>query len=259
MGIVGLSASKWRTAVWVASGALLLAACQGREGRADAAASPETDGWTRPPSIQTASVDRGALVVTGVAEPNGRVVLRTETGVAYGTAADEEGLFQLRAPLSPHTLLLRSETQVGREAAASADRLLVVAGGRGPIALLRSGSAARRLDGTPTLGSVDTDGRVVLASGFAPGPVTVEAGGQVGRAAPDSKGHWSLMTNLPPDGGDIRVGTVTSTWPGAGTLEAAGGPRAERAGQGWRVMWSTDSGAAQSTWLPDGDGSFTHD
>lgn len=244
----------------IVSCGLLLSACQGREGRADAEVSPENDGWTRPPSIRAATMDRGALVVSGVAEPNGRVVLRTETGVAYGTAADAEGRFQLRAPLPAQTVLLRPETQVGQEAVTSAAHLLVVAGGRGPIALLKSGSAARRLDGTPALGAIDTDGRVVLASGFAPAPVTVEAGGQPRRVTPDSTGSWSMMTDLPLTGGSIRVGSVAWTWPGAGTLEAqAGAARAERVGQGWRVVWSTDAGAPQSTWLPDRAMAFTGD
>jgi hypothetical protein len=98
---------------------------------------------------------------------------------------------------------------------------------------------------------VDSDGRMRMASGRAANsaPVLVQAAGDSVRVTPDAKGRWSLTLG-PADGPDeIQAGGTGFAWPG----EAGGGasPRVERAGQGWRVVWTGSGGARQSTWLPD--------
>jgi len=213
-------------------------------------------GWTRPPAILSVQSTSANLIFTGMAEPGARVVLRNDSGAAYAAAADGRGRFEIRMTAPAGDLWLRPETQVGQDAAPSPDRLLIVAGGRGPIVLLRSGGPTLRLDQAPALGAVDSDGRMRLASGRAagPAPVVVSAGGESVSVTPDAAGRWSLM--LRPAGGpdEIEAGGSRFVWPGeAGNGEAGPGAssRIERAGQGWRVAWTGAGGARQTTWLPD--------
>lgn len=220
---------------------------------------PAAGGWTRPPMIRAVRRMPGGLVFSGEAEPGSRVVLRSESGPAHAAAADGQGRFEIRMAGPTGDLLLRPETQVGQDASPAPERLLIVAGGRGPVAILRAGGPTRRLDRAPALGAVDSDGRMRLISGrVSPGgaPVDLQAGGETGRVAPDAAGHWSLV--LAPSAGPdtIRVGQRAFTWPGD-SAAAAGtdsvGTRVERAGAGWRVVWSGPAGGRQTTWLPDGE------
>lgn len=211
-----------------------------------------TAGWTRPPMIATVQQGQGVLIFVGEAEPGARVVLRSDSGAAYAAAANEGGRFEIRMPPPAGDLLLRPETQIGQDAAPSPDRLLILAGGRGPIVILRAGGPSQRLDPAPALGAVDSDGRMRLASGHTStgaAAVTLEAGGETGQVIPDSRGRWRLVLT-PSDGPDeIRVGEQTFIWPG----EAVGRAdmQVERTGRGWRVIWTGPGGARQTTWLPD--------
>lgn len=206
--------------------------------------------WARAPLIERVTRQGGELLVAGVAEPGTRVVLRNDSGSAYAASADGEGRFEIHVAAPVGHMLLRPETQIGQDAAASPDRLLILAGGDGPIALLRFGGPARRLDAAPALGAVDSDGRMRLASGAAAAGTTqveVESGGQALRVAPGADGRWSLM--LPMTGSDvIHVGGRGFAWPG----EASGGESlsVQQGEGGWRIGWSGPSGGRQSTWLP---------
>lgn len=210
------------------------------------------DGWTRPPTIESVRRVSTGLIFSGQSEPGARVVLRSDTGPAHAASADSRGHFEIRMALPAADLMLHPETQIGQDAVPSPDRLLVVAGPRGPVAILRPGGATRRLDAAPALDAIDSDGRMRLVSGRSSptgAPVELNAGGQAGRVMPDAAGRWSLV--LTPSAGpdEIRVGGRTFTWPGEGVGE---GPlRVERAGAGWRVLWSGPGGGRQTTWLPD--------
>ena len=213
--------------------------------------APSATAWTRPPLIRAVRRTSDALVFIGQAEPGARVVLRSDTGPAHAAAADDRGHFEIRMTPPAGDLLLRPETQVGQDSAPSPDLLLIVDGGRGPMAILRAGGPTRRLDRAPALGAVDSDGQLRLASGqAAPGgePIELQAGGESGRVAPDGTGRWSLV--LPPSAGpdEIRVGGRAFNWPGEG--EADAGFRVERGEAGWRVVWSGPGGGRQTTWLP---------
>jgi hypothetical protein len=227
------------------------AACSPAASEQGGAATPTAAGWTRPPVI--ARVDRAgsALVVSGVAEPEGRVVLRSGEGEAFAASADLRGRFEIRLPAPPRHLLLRPETQVGQDAAPSPDQLLILAGGQGPIAVLRPGGSTRRLDAAPALGAIDSDAGMRLASGrAAPGTtrVEVQSAGEIVQVTPDASGRWSIMLRPLQDPDEIRVAGRTFVWPGeAGPAQ---GLAVDQAGAGWRVRWSGPGGARQSTWLP---------
>ncbi len=213
-------------------------------------------GWTRPPMIRSVRRIPDGLVFAGQAEPGARVVLRSDSGPAHATAADDQGRFEIRMAAPVGDLLLSPEIQVGQDAAPAPERLLIIAGGRGPVAILRAGGATRRLDRAPALGAVDSDGRMRLVSGLAASAdaaLDVSAGGEGGPVKPDAAGRWSLV--LTPSAGpdEIRVGGRAFTWPGEGAGEALAGTRVERAGAGWRVVWRGPAGGRQTTWLPDGE------
>lgn len=213
-------------------------------------------GWTRPPMIRSVQRMPGGLVFSGLAEPGARVVLRSDSGPAHAAAADDQGRFEIRMIAPAGDLLLRPETQVGQDAAPAPERLLIVAGGRGPVAILRAGEATRRLDRAPSLGAVDSDGRMRLVSGRSASsgpPIELQAAGESGRVTPDTSGRWSLvlMPSAGPD--EIRVGGRTFIWPGEAVGRADAGTQVERAGIGWRVVWSGPAGGRQTTWLPDAE------
>ncbi len=236
---------------------LAMTGCSPTAPESDAPRNPAaTAGWTRPPMIREVRRAADGLVFTGQAEPGSRVVLRSPAGPAHAAAADDSGRFEIRMSAPAGDLLLRPETQVGQDAAPSPERLLIVAGGRGPVAILRPGGPTRRLDRAPALGAVDSDGRMRLVSGrgAASGPaIELVADGEAGRVTPDAAGTWSLVLGPSAGPDDIVVGGRSFRWPGEGSGEAAAdaAPRVERAGAGWRVVWSGAGGGRQTTWLPD--------
>jgi hypothetical protein len=228
------------------------AACSPAPPEQDKTGPDAAGNWTRPPAIQRVERAGSALVVSGVAETDGRVVLRSDDGAAFAASADSRGRFEIRLPAPSGRLLLRPETQVGQDTAPSPDRLLILAGGQGPIVVLRAGGPTRRLDAAPVLGAVDSDDRMRLASGrVAPGTdrVEVRSGGETVQVAPDAGGRWSVML-APHEGPDqIQVAGRDFTWPGE--APASADLSVERLGSGWRIHWTGPAGARQSTWLPD--------
>lgn len=210
-------------------------------------AEADERGWTQPPTITAVQRTSSGLSVRGEAAPGARVVLRSETGPAFAASADEAGRFDVRVTATADHALLSPEVRIGETAAPAPGRLLILAGGRGPVAVLEPGRAARRLDGAGALDAIDSDGRAWSASGRArPGAaVTVQTPSGAARGAADGAGRWSISLPGAPAAGEVAVDGVRFAYPGAG-------PRSPerlavtRAGQGWRVDWS-----AQSTWLPD--------
>lgn len=229
-----------------------VAACSPNPPERTAGDAETTREWARPPVI--ARVERAGpdLVISGVADAGARVVLRGDDGAAFAAAADSRGGFEIRMPAPVGHLVLRAETQVGEDAAPSPDRLLVLAAGQGPIAVLRPGGATRRLDPAPVLGAIDSDGRMRLASGrVAAGTdaVEVQSGDETVQVVPGADGRWSVILAAGDGADHIRVAGQDFPWPGDG----AGSPEltAERMESGWRIRWAGPGGAAQSTWLPD--------
>lgn len=218
-------------------------------GEADAEASRQ---WTRPPAIGSVRRTGPALTVAGTADPEARVVLRGDDGTAFAATADSRGRFEVRVPAPARHLLLRPETQVGQDAASSPDQLLILAGGQGPVAVLRTGGPTRRLDSAPVLGAIDGDGRMRLASGrVAAGTEVVEVrnGPETIQVSPDAAGYWSVI--LPASGGPdpIRIDGREFVWPGP--TGGDGSLSVDRMDAGWRIGWTGTGGARQTTWLPD--------
>ena len=231
--------------IGVCAAAALATACVDPQGDAGPeAASPDT-GWVIPPRIDAVEQGPGGLSFKGVGQPGGRVVLRSLDGAAFAAVADASGRFDIRMAAPTGPLLLIPETQEGQDASPSPQRLIILGGGEGAVALLTPGGPARRLDRVVGLGAVDADGRALLVSGRAAPDAEVKVGPAPLRAAAD--GSWLMAV----DGSGPRtlmVDGVSYAYPG----EAGSGALVERAGAGWRVRWSTPDGAAQTTWLPAG-------
>ena len=238
----------WMAAVMLAAGS---AGCSPNPPDRPGAGEEAAREWARPPVIEKVERAGAGLAVSGVAGAEARVVLRGEDGTAFAATADSSGRFQIRVPAGAGDLLLHPETQLGQDSAPSPDRLLVLAGGDGPIVVLRPGGATRRLDAAPPLGAIDSDGRMRLASGRAVAgteSVEVRSGDETVQVAPDAQGRWSVI--LPPRSGpdQIRVAGRDFPWPG----DATGSQDlvVERLEAGWRIRWSVPGGARQTTWLP---------
>ena len=204
------------------------------------AASP----WVQPPDIASAVVDRGTLVVSGVAGPGARVVLRGGDGAAAAVAADTTGRFELRLPAPTIPMVFTPEVLVGEVASQSPTRLVVVPGG--PAALMAPGQATRRLDGSGPLAAVDSDGGVIqmVGRGDAPPPVAID--GQAISTSPLPGGGWRAVA-MGADARRIEVGGRSYAYPGGVSEEGS----VERAGEGWRISMSTPPTGGQTTWLPD--------
>lgn len=230
----------------------LLAACSGEGAGPEKAPGQAVSAWATPPRVQTVIRTAGGLTVTGHAAPGARVVLRGTDGMAFAASADDAGRFDIRMSAPAGDVLLTPETQTGQDAAPAPERLLIIAGGQGPIALLAPGAASVRLDGPGTLGAVDSDGRMLALSGRGPaeGVVDISLNGRPAVSAPiDAKGRWTATVG--PSSGPARlgVGARVYAFPGDGGATA----QANRAGAGWSVSWEVPAGGRQVTWLPDVD------
>jgi hypothetical protein len=208
-------------------------------------------GWSRTPQIDQVRRDGGDLVFAGVAEREARVVLRDDADAAFAAVADNEGRFEIRMTAPRGDLWLKPETQSGQMAAVSPDLLVIIAGGQGPVVLLRPGAATRRLAGGPALAAVDSDGRIRRLSGRAPSgssglEIAIDGASLI--VMPDSEGRWNAV--MAPDASfeTVKVDGRTFAWPGDGAGSA--GRSVERAGEGWRIHWPLEGGR-QTVWLPD--------
>jgi hypothetical protein len=204
------------------------------------AASP----WVQPPDIASAVVDRGTLVVSGVAGPGARVVLRGADGAAAAVAADTTGRFGLRMPAPTIPMVFTPEVLVGEVASQSPTRLVVIPGG--PAALIAPGQATRRLDGSAPLAAVDSDGGAIQMVGRGDRSAPVAVDGQAISTAPLPGGGWRAVA-MGTGARRIEVGERTYAYPG-GVSQQDG---VERAGEGWRISMSTPPTGGQTTWLPD--------
>ncbi len=200
------------------------------------------DGWVAPPRVQAAVRAGAAIVVSGLADPGARVVLRVDGGDAYAVAADEQGRFELPLTTPPSDALFVIETQTGQSAASAPERLFVSGDPTGPLALVSSGAASRRLDPAPALDAVDADGAALLLSGRArPGSrVSVVREDQTSLealAGPD--GRWTVRIS-PGGAAALTVAGRRFAYPGV----------SGDAGQGWRIERPLEGGARQVTWFP---------
>lgn len=229
----------------------LLAACSNARTDQAQPKGETTIGWAAPPRIDTVRrTPSGGLTVSGRAGPGARVVLRGADGMAFAASADDAGRFDIHMGAPTGDVLLTPETQTGQDAAPAPERLLILGGGQGPMALLAPGAASVRLDGAGALGAVDSDGRVLALSGQAQAgsSVRVTVDGRPGAVAQaDAVGRWTAVVGSSTGPARLGVGSQVYDFPGDGGATA----QAVRSGAGWRLVWDVPAGGRQVTWLPD--------
>ena len=217
---------------------MLLASCGGEEAGpvaaggavAGAQVAGAGSGWIMPPSVTELRRDGTELVVSGQADPGGRVVLRTPAGRAYAAVADTGGLFEVRLT-AVDGLVLTPEAQLGQQAVPAPGRLVILDAASGSAVLLSPGGISRRLGESPLLSSVDHDGRAVILSGHAaPGAnVRVEVPGRgPTQVQADAAGHWRIgMDGSPPS--EVRVEGQVFAVPALSVSGVDGGGQRSRA------------------------------
>lgn len=205
-------------------------------------------GWIMPPVVDAVAASGRELVVTGQAAPLGRVVVMAGSDLAYAVGADAEGRFSLRVPRPAQDTLFTVEARLGQVGYPAPYRLLIGASPDAPIALLAPGAPTRRLDPGPALDAVDSDGRAAFLSGRAePGRSVLVRGLAERTAVADGQGRWRMAG---AGDGSLQItvdGVAYSPMP-VGAQAADG---LERAGNGWRIAWTSPGGGRQSTWFPD--------
>lgn len=242
--------------------AILLVSCGGDETGpaaaggdvADAQVAGAGSGWIMPPSVTGLRRDGTELVVSGQADPGGRVVLRTPAGRAYAAVADAAGLFEVRLT-AIDGLVLTPEAQLGQESVPAPGRMVILDAASGSAVLLSPGGTSRRLGEGPLLSSVDHDGRAVILSGHAaPGAnVRVEVPGRGPiQVQADAAGQWRIgMDGGPPS--EVRVQGQVFSVPAmsvdSGDGAASAITRLERE-DGFLLKWQAPDGAPQTSWLP---------
>ncbi len=235
---------KCRIVTLAALCAVVAACSDGNEQPAPADEASAASPWVQPPDIARAIVDRGTLIVSGVAGPGARVVLRGGDGAAAAVAADAAGRFELRLPGPTIPMVFTPEVQVGEVASQSPTRLVVIPGG--PAALMAPGQATRRLDERGPLAAVDSDGGAIQMVGRGDAPSSVVVDGQAMATAPLPGGGWRAVA-MGAGARRIEVGGRSYAYPGG----TSGQDGVERAGEGWRIAMSTPPTGRQTTWLPD--------
>jgi hypothetical protein len=232
---------------------LAVGACSSPEQTPAAATTETVSEWSATPSITAVTRDARRLQVSGVTEPQGRVVLRAADSRAYATGSDRNGRFALAMPWPAVDALFVVEGQRGEFAARAPYELLVPHDASGPVALLAEGAPTRRLDPAGPLDAIDSDGHALIASGRAAPRTTVEIrlDGRPAFPAPvGADGRWSAVLRTEGAGAtSLSVGGRRYDYPGPGD---AAQPLVANTGGGWRVTRRMDAASWQSSWLPAG-------
>lgn len=240
-------------AIWGA--ALLLAACGPETLGTTAQADAPPSEWMAPPFFEAADVGAGAVVVSGRAEPNQRIVLTDQTGLAAAASADARGVFSIRLTARPGLSLWRIDLARGVEEARTGEWLAVSSGEGAPM-VLRAGAAARPVGPAGLLATADYDGGGLLVGGRArPGQaVQIDLdGGPSQTVRADAQGwHQARFATVAAGPHRLRARTPTMTQEIPLTLtRPSGETRSRPEAAGLRIDWLTPGGAGQATWMFD--------
>lgn len=209
-------------------------------------AGAEAPAWTVPPRVASARREGGTVILSGQAQPGGRVVMRALDGAAHAVTADDRGAFSLRVAAGGD-LFLTPEGQAGQAGLPGPDRIVILDGG--PAVALSPGSPSRRLDAAVGFSALDSDGAMAVLSGRAqPGAqVTVElGGGSPLTATAGGDGRWSVGVSSERLGATVTVDGRRHALP----VAAAATPGVTQVEGGWLIVWTTPDGARTLTWVP---------
>jgi hypothetical protein len=242
-------------------GLLATAACLPgpKEARDDYSEALKAQGYAAAPVITAvAQSGPGNLVITGQAQPDGRVRVLYGQQRAIGVTADANGRFSAELPASPEGSVFDLSTEDNGRLIHAEGRLFVPPGQPGKAVLLRPGSASLPI--TPQglgIAVVDYDSAGALGITGRAGPkaaLDVWVDGEI-RAQPNSRddGVFTAMTQIaPPDEAartvSIAADAASTSWKrNIAVTKPVGGDRVTPIPEGWRVDWTLPAGGTQTT------------
>ncbi len=230
------------------------------------ASSPEGS-YLAPPALESAQhFASGRILLVGRAPPTAHVRLASPQGQALFATSDRAGAWRLSLPASPETRLFGLSVIDASRPLQAQGYQAVTPGGT--VAELRAGAGARVLDAggrRPRILALDFDrkgGAVISGFATAGSALGVRIDGVArgsARAGPDGRFTLAFDEPLAPGPHRFEVVTAGGTSGVDAVVSAAGalttGPfSAARAGEAWRIDWTTPGGGMQSTLLFDGSG-----
>lgn len=240
--------------------ALAAAACAPADQGSARPADVQPSGWMVPPQFEAADFSGEAVILSGQVEPNRRVVLTDQQGLAAAASADAQGAFSIRLAPGAELSLWRVEVAAAADEARTGQWIAIAPSARIAVEL-RSGAAARPVGGRALLASADYDGGALLVAGRAAPREEVQVlleNGAAQTVRADGQGRYDArFPAVAPGPRSIRVRTTSQTREASlnlavpsGTLEFAREP------SGPRIDWPTPGGGGQTTWLFESESVF---
>ena len=241
------------TALVVLCTSLILTACSREDRPAPRPADVERSNWMVPPRLDAADFSGDGVVVSGHAEPNRRVVLSDQTGLAAAASADAQGAFSIRLAARSGLSLWRIDMASGAEEARTGQWLAVSTTDR-TVVVLRAGASARPVGPAGLLATADYDGGGLLVAGRASPGQQVQVAlneGLVRTALADESGWYEArFPAVGPGAHRLRAQSATTLHEVPLVLTAPSGALDfAREPAGLRIDWSPPGGGAQSTWI----------
>jgi hypothetical protein len=223
-------------------------------------------GYLQAPRLTATTLSDRSFTVKGIAAKGARIRLSSPEGQAFGTTADDQGVWQIDVPrhsARPQQTMLfgLSEDQEGRIIQAEF-YVALLPDPQVPVVLLRAGTGAQTLANGPvfaiTTADFDNAGGLTV-SGFAPAgkPIkaSLEGSGAIETfAGQDGRFSLGLTPSAPATARQIEIQSgidqrtltldVSAHRLPAGTLADT-----TRLVGGWRIDWTTPSGGVQTTYI----------
>ncbi|MBP2158510.1 MULTISPECIES: hypothetical protein [Asticcacaulis] len=238
-----------------------IAACQrGPEAaRKDYAEALKAEGYAAAPVITAvAQGGPGTLVITGQAQPDGRVRVLYGQQRAIGVTADASGRFTAELPAGPEGSVYDLSTEDNGRLIHAEGRLFVPPGQPAKAVLLRPGTSS--LPVAPQglgIAIVDYDSAGALGITGRVGPkaaLDVLVDGEI-RAQPTARadGVFTAMTQIAPPGVEARTVSLSAdaastSWKrDVAVTKPGAGDRVTPIPEGWRIDWTLPGGGTQTT------------
>lgn len=233
--------------------ALAVASCAPADQGSSRPADVQPSTWVVPPRFEAADFSGEAVIVSGRVEPNRRVVLTDQDGLAAAASADAHGAFSIRLAPGAELSLWRVEVAAAADEARTGQWIAVAPSARVAV-VLRSGAAARPVGGRSLLASADYDGGGLLVAGRAAPRQEVQVSlenGAVQTVRADGQGWYDArFPAIGPGPHRIRARTESQTREAAFDLAVPSGVLDfARVASGPHIDWPTPGGGGQATWL----------
>ncbi len=223
-------------------------------------------GYLQAPRLTAATLSDRSFSVNGVAAKGARIRLSSPEGQAFGTTADDRGLWQIDVPrnaaMAQQAMLFGLSEDIEGRIIQAEFYVALLPDPQIPVVLLRAGTGAQTLSqgAAFSITTADFDGAGGLTiSGFAPAgkPVKASLDGSTAIetfAGEDGRYSLGLPSSAPTivrqiqilSGMDQRALRLDVS---AHRLTAGALADTTRLASGWRIDWTTPSGGVQTTYI----------